>query len=76
MSEMKLCFFGQFTMECMRWREGRVVVLIQMMIVEQYAIYMKNEDETEKEVTNEVVVVDETPLLDTSCNPFNSVFAP
>jgi hypothetical protein len=36
----------------------------------------EDEDETEKEVTNEVVVVEETPLLDTSCNLFNGVTAP
>ncbi len=33
----------------------------------------EDEDETEKEVTNKVVVVEENPLLDTSCNPFNGV---
>ncbi len=33
----------------------------------------EDEDETKKEVTNEVVVVEETPLLVTSCNPFNGV---
>jgi hypothetical protein len=36
----------------------------------------EDEDETEKEVTNEVVVVEETPLLDTSCNPFSDMTAP
>ncbi len=36
----------------------------------------EDEDETKKEVTNEVVVVEETPLLDTSCNPFNGVTTP
>ncbi len=36
----------------------------------------EDEDETKKEVANEVVVVEETPLLDTSCNPFNGVTAP
>ncbi len=36
----------------------------------------EDEDETKKKVTNEVVVVEETPLLDTSCNPFNGVTAP
>ena len=36
----------------------------------------EDEDETEKEVTKKVVVVKETPMLDTSCNPFNGLFAP
>ncbi len=36
----------------------------------------EDEDESEKEVANEVVVVEETPLLDTSCNPFNGVTTP
>jgi hypothetical protein len=35
-----------------------------------------DENDTDKEGTNEVVVVEETPLLDTSCNPFNGVCAP
>jgi hypothetical protein len=36
----------------------------------------EDEDESKNEVANEVVVVEETPLLDTSCNPFNGVTVP
>jgi hypothetical protein len=32
--QTKLCFLRRMTIECMRWRERRVVVLIQMKIVE------------------------------------------
>jgi hypothetical protein len=49
----KLCFFRRLTMECMRWREERVVVSHNLD---------EDEDETKKEVTNEVVVVEETLL--------------
>jgi len=70
----KIHFSRQLTMECMRWREGRVVVL------DDDSGMIRNldedEDETKKEVANEVVVVEETPLMDTSCNPFNGATAP
>ncbi len=36
----------------------------------------EDEDESKKEVANEVVVVEETPLLDTTCNPYTGVTAP
>ncbi len=34
-----------------------------------------NEDDTEKEVANEVIVVKKTTLMDTNWNPFNGICA-